>query len=114
MTKAESNTVVILSVEPNDGQAFTTDDDGMRTVSPKEVAVHGCCKIEREADVFFGGPKSCRYIGSVMNSPTWGEIVNETCRSIISTKDRHHVFLEGVEIVRHDAGINVLHLILGS
>ena len=78
------------------------------------VAFNGACRVEAQADQFFGGSESRPYVGDVIESPTWRRLYHEAQAQQLATRDVHHEFFEGARIVRVVDGIRVIELLLGS
>lgn len=91
-------------------------DDGETYEQTKQTAVAftGRCRVVAEADDFFGGEESRKYIGRIIENPTWRQLFGEAKRSQAKTRDYHHDFLEGAVVAKVENGVKVLHLLLGS
>lgn len=57
-------------------------------------AIKGKCRIVADGDDYFGGGKD--YCSKVLTNPTWTDLLDCMEEQIKTTKDYHHVFLEGV------------------
>lgn len=77
-------------------------------------AIKGKCRIVADGDDFFGGGKN--YTSKVLNNPTWADLLDCMNEQIFTTKDYHHVYLEGIEKRRRKTkdGIAEYQFITGS
>lgn len=89
------------------------DDEAPRD-NLDRVAARGKVILCRRADDFFGGRGSRGYQSSVLDSPTWLEVCVHAEAGIRATRDRHHVFLEGLDRVRKEGGVTVYEMVMGS
>lgn len=80
-----------------DYSAYGTDDEDVPLDNLDAVAIPGKCIVYHEATEFYGGRKSQDYVSEVLDSPTWLRLCVEANRMIGVTRDKHHVFLEGVD-----------------
>lgn len=62
---------------------------------PEERLLEGTFRIQEEYDSFWGRGKP--YFKELVN-PTWGDVYVAADECIKTTGDRHHVFLESVEL----------------
>jgi hypothetical protein len=76
--------------------------------------VVGRARVEADADDFWGGKASRPYRSKVMTNPTWGALMDCAEEQAKKTRDRQHVFVEGVEFLRRDGDVTVIRLVLGS
>ena len=68
-----------------------TKKDIERLLKP---AIKGKCRIVADGADYFGGGQN--YRSKVLNNPTWADLLDCMNEQIFTTKDYHHVFLEGV------------------
>lgn len=59
-----------------------------------EIAVAGKVKFVEQGDGFFGSGEG--YRSKVLENPTWLEVCVLANEMILATKDKHHIYLEGV------------------
>lgn len=64
-----------------------------------EIAFSGTCRFED---------------GREFKDPTWAEVAVIANEQLLATGDRHHVWLEGLSLVRRDGSVSVLELDFGS
>lgn len=77
------------------------------------VAVPGrVAFVSSDNEVRWGGGKP--YRSPVVENPTWLQVCVYANAMIQRTKDRHHVFLEGVDKVRTEDGVDVYEFSMGS
>lgn len=62
----------------------------------KEVAVRGRVILIQPRSDFWGDSNGKNYVSKVLTDPTWLDVCVCANRSIFKTRDRHHVFLEGL------------------
>jgi hypothetical protein len=93
--------------------AYGEDAAGVPIDNLDEVAVHGRCVLVADANEYFGGPRSREYRSDVLQDPTWLTVVVHANASIAVTRDRHHVFLEGLWPPAGD-GVPVCRFMMGS
>ena len=76
---------------------------------PDEVAVKGQCRF-----VATGDEKSVKT--RVFTNPTWGQLMRAFDKTIPQTKDYHHCFLEGVELLgpSDQEEVSVYEFVTGS
>lgn len=83
--------------------------------APREIAVEGKCVLYCPGDPFWGGDEARDYYSPILNNPTWGTVMRYFNRAVPVTRDRHHVFLEGVyEAGRSHRGVPVIEFATGS
>jgi len=92
--------------------AFGTDKDGLPVDNLDEVAVEGRCIFVQKHDPFFGKGKD--YVSGEYHSPTWLQLCAVANDMILITGDQHHVFLEGVNVLREENGIKFVEFEMGS
>ena len=86
---------------------FNYDDDDESIDNLDEIAIQG--KVRAIDEIYDS------YVSEVLNNPTWLELTIEANNMIISSKDHHHRYFEGIEVLEETSdGIKVLSLILGS
>lgn len=92
----------------SDGESYTL-------TKQTAVAFEGRCRVVVSADDFFGGDGSRKYVGRVLENPTWRQLFGEAKRSQKKTLDYHHDFFEGFYVTGNDAkGVTIITLSLGS
>lgn len=101
-----------------EGQPHTSKN-GLHYTKQNVVAFQGRVRVEADADDFFGGPESKPYKSHIMTNPTWGSLFRCFKAQIKTTRDYHHVFLEGARLVRREVDKNgvsygVVELLTGS
>ena len=80
----------------------------------RDVPIAGRCVLYRPANDYFGGPRSKDYVSDVLANPTWLEVAVCANAAIRRTRDRHHVFLEGLEYCGDEGGVPVYEIVMGS
>lgn len=102
----------IMSVPPGKGQKASSSD--YNTISQRELAFRGLCRVVSAGDSFFGTGKG--YRGKLLRDPSWRMMLGEASRMIEATGDDHHVFLEGVYVAsaQPEPGVVHLSLMMGS
>jgi hypothetical protein len=93
---------------------FIDDDHDMLVDNMDEVPIPGKVRFRAYADEFFGGDKSRDYESAVVESPTWLQICGLADDMIHTVWDRHHCFLEGVEVVGEEDGVKIAEFSMGS
>ncbi len=93
--------------------------NGIEYTKQNVVAFEDRVVVEASADEFFGGVESRAYRSRVMDRPTWGQLLRCAESQVKRTKDYHHVFLEGAEVVRREVdkdgrSFAVVYLHMGS
>jgi len=79
-----------------DYSAYSSDDNDNPINNLNDIAAHGNVILFRDKDECWGGEKSRGYQSPVLTNPTWLTCAIHANRSVIATKDRHHVFFEDV------------------
>lgn len=81
-----------------------------------DVAIKGKCILIAEAEAFWGNSDSVDYFSPVLENPTWLEVAVHANSAIIATRDRCHVFLEGVRKTGklNDDGVPYYKFSMGS
>jgi hypothetical protein len=92
--------------------AFALDGDGLPLDNLDDVAVAGRCIFMQKHNPFFGKGKD--FVSAEFNSPTWLQLCAVANDMILVTGDQHHVFLEGVTVLREENGIKVVEFEMGS
>jgi len=72
-----------------------------------EIAVHGKVK-------FIECLPGSLWSGEVIKNPTWMDVCGEVQKMIDDTNDRHHVYLESIELVTEFQGVKVINFSMGS
>lgn len=115
-------TRIIFSVGEIKGQPYRTrngvkyaiQNTPARDAYRPDVALNNV-RIVAEADRYWGGEQSKRYVSPVLNSPTWAQVKAMAATAAKRTGDQHHIFLEGVSITdRVYEGSTVIELSMGS
>jgi hypothetical protein len=78
------------------------------------LAFEGKVRVVAHADDFFGGEESRAFRSRVLENPTWGSLFRVFKSQIKRTRDYHHAFLEGAEVVSMDGEVKIVELLLGS
>jgi hypothetical protein len=79
---------------------------------PDEVAVKGWVVLMSDQSDFGGGRD---WYSKPIENPTWGQVLVALSKSIKTTKDTHHVFMEGVsETGKTLSGVLVYRIDTGS
>ncbi len=92
--------------------AYSSDEHGLPTDNLDEVAWPGACRFAAKADRFFGDGDD--YESPVVDSPTWLDVARLANEMIQRTRNRHHVFLEGIRELTVADGVAVLSFQMGS
>jgi len=92
--------------------AFELDADGLPVDNLDKVAVEGRCIFMQKHDPFFGKGKD--FTSGEFSSPTWLQVCWVANEMIHVTGDQHHVFLEGVRLLKEENGVKCLDLEMGS
>jgi hypothetical protein len=94
--------------------AYEEDGSGVPLDNLDQVAVKGRCVLVGPADEYFGGPRSREYRSEVLENPTWLQVAVHANAAIAVTRDRHHVFLEGLWPPGTGGGVAVCRFRMGS
>lgn len=87
--------------------AFSRDESGLPVDNLDHVALRG--KVQVEDEIWDS------YKGEVLDDPTWLQLAIEANRMIIASNDYHHVFFEGIQVMREtQEGVKILSLSMGS
>lgn len=92
--------------------AFELDASGLPVDNLDKVAVEGRCVFMQEHDPFFG--KGKHFVSGEFTSPTWLQLCWVANEMIHVTGDQHHVFLEGVHLLKEENGVKYFDLEMGS
>jgi len=92
--------------------AYETDEDGLPVDNLDQVAVEGRCIFLQQAEPPFGTGKN--YVSAEVQNPTWIQVCLLANEMIEITRDRQHVFLEGVHVVSEQNGIKMVDFVMGS
>jgi len=95
------NTVhAVYSVYVPGTPAFTRNE--CKYTKQNVVAFHDRVVVVAGADGFFGGSESRSYRSRILTNPTWGTLFRVFKSQIKKTRDSHHCFFEGAQIVRRE------------
>lgn len=91
-------------------------EDGVAQDNLDQVAIPGKAILIAEADDFFGGDESHTYESEVVENITWLELCVLCNDMIHTTRDQHHIFLEGVYKTKKKPvdGVPVYEFAMGS
>lgn len=78
--------------------AYDSDDSDVPIDNLDNVAIEGKVVFASKRNEFYGGEKSKNYQSEVIENPTWLQVCVYANEMIKTTRDLHHVFLEGVDI----------------
>ncbi len=90
-----------------DYSAYESDNNDDPMDNLDEIPVQGKIRLVQERDECWGGPGSKTYRSDVLESPTWLQITVCANKMIKVTRDRHHVFLEGIDKLSNQTEDNV-------
>jgi hypothetical protein len=76
--------------------AYESDENDTPVDNLDEIAAKGRVVVYRPRNEFFGGEESLPYRSKVLVDPTFLQLAVCANRSIVRTRDRHHVFFEGL------------------
>lgn len=79
-----------------------------------KIAVEGKVKFVNERDEFWGGQESKDWESEILINPTWLDVCVLANEMIQTTKDFHHVFLEGINVLKREEDLNIAELMMGS
>lgn len=116
--------MTIFSVAPIEGFKSVRTKYDFRNMSQNEVA-RSYREPQRElvnvrffaeADSFWGGEDAETYISEPITNPSWRKVMALFRKSIVTTNDHHHIFLEGVEFTGkfHEDGCEYVEFLAGS
>ena len=92
--------------------AYGQDAEGLPLDNLDQVAVEGRCIFMQKNDPFFGKGKN--YVSGEAISPTWLEVCRLANDMIWIRGDQHHVFLEGIHVLREENGVKLVEFEMGS
>ena len=92
--------------------AYKTDSEDNPINNLQEEAVSGKCKLIGYNDSCWG--KGSDYESPILDSPSWLQVAVYCNDMIAVTGDRHHVFLEGLDLIKTENGINYFEFCMGS
>lgn len=93
--------------------AYEEDERGMPIDNLDDVAIVGRVRLIAAKDDW-GGEKSRSWEGKILESPTWLTIVIEANAMMRRTRNLHHCFLEGFEIVHQEGDVQIANFVMGS
>jgi hypothetical protein len=91
---------------------YECDADGLPVDNLDKIPVEGPCRFVQKHESFWG--KGEDYESAEIESPTWLEVCILAHRMILVTGDLHHVFLEGVSVLREEDGVKIVEFEMGS
>jgi hypothetical protein len=94
--------------------AFEMDADDLPIDNLDAVAFRGKIRLVAYRDEFFGGASSRDWESPVLEDPTWLDLCVQANAMILATNDRHHRFLEGIDVIGRDGEVTVAELSMGS
>lgn len=94
--------------------AYKSDKDDEPIDNLDEIAAKGKVVLVQEADEFWGGPSSKPYRSPVLENPTWLQVAVCANEMIETTRDGHHVFLEGLYKGKREGDVMVYEFAMGS
>jgi hypothetical protein len=95
--------------------AYKSDGGDVPIDNLDEVPITGKVKIvDGPHEHCWGRKPGSVFESEVMESPTWLELAVQMDFMIREVKDFHHVFLEGVKVVRKEGDVSVCRFITGS
>jgi hypothetical protein len=65
---------------------------------PDDIAFEGKCFIYSKPDGYFSNTKA--FVSEILTNPTYAELLHVADKEIEITQDLHHVFFEGVHVVK--------------
>jgi hypothetical protein len=92
--------------------AYEEDADRLPVDNLEKVAVEGRCIFVQKHDPYYGDGKD--YVSAEMLNPTWLQVCALANEMILVTRDEHHVFFEGVTVLREENGVKVVDFDMGS
>jgi hypothetical protein len=98
--------------------AYKSTEEGIPIDNLDAIPMQGKIIIVDEGSTFYGSGEA--YRSKTLDSPTWLELCVVANEMILSTKDLHHVYLEGVMATKQVltlqdmTEIKVCNLIMGS
>lgn len=94
----------------------TSKTTGLPLNNLNTIAVRGKVIITESREEFWGGKESESYQSDVLENPTWLDIAVAANAMIITVRDFHHIFIEGVYARKGKKinGIKVYSFAMGS
>ncbi len=92
--------------------AYEEDANGLPVDNLDKVAVEGRCIFMQEYDPHFGKGKN--FVSGEYLNPTWIQVCWVANEMIQVTGNRHHIFFEGVHVMREQNGVKLVDLDMGS
>lgn len=92
----------------------TVEKNGIEYTKQNVLAFEGKVRVVAHADDFFGGDESRAFRSRVLENPTWGSLFRVFKSQMKRTRDFHHSFLEGADVVRMEGDVKIVELRLGS
>ncbi len=77
-----------------------------------EVVVKGKSQFLRNHDPFF--VEGLNYRSTVVEDPTWWDVLRFANKMVDATGDKHHIYLEGIEEVESLGEVSCFTFIMGS
>lgn len=94
--------------------AYETDADEIPIDNLDEVPICGAVRIRAKADPYWGGGRGRDYESSILESPTWLDLCAYANDQIRVTRDRTHRYLELIEVVGREGGVQIARFFMGS
>ena len=94
--------------------AYKTDKDDVPINNLNEIAATGKVVLIAPRNEFYGGKDSRSYKSPVLENPTWLQVCVYANEMITTTKDKHHVFLEGLDYKKKEGDVKVFEFCMGS
>jgi hypothetical protein len=92
--------------------AYSEDKNGLPVNNLNEIALKGKVIVIQKYDPFWGKGKD--YTSKIVTNPTWRDLSIIANEMIHITGDKHHIYLEGFEIIKTEKGIKHIELYMGS
>ena len=97
--------------------AYETDANEVPIDNLDEIPISGKVRFVAERwdeSWSWGCKQSKNYCGPVVESPTWLQICGFANAAMRKTLDRHHVYLESVEVVGQEGDVQIAKFHMGS
>lgn len=94
--------------------AYEMDADDVPINNLNDVAFQGRVQFRQARSEYWGGPQGRDWKSPVLENPTWLDLCVQANAMIPVTNDRHHVFLEEIEVVGTEGDIAVAAFRMGS
>lgn len=96
--------------------AYNTDEEDCPINNLDAIAVPGPCVLMAERNEYWGGEPSKAFYSPLLHDPTWLQVCVYANQMIRRTRDRHHVYLESLELVKltYDDGVPRYRFVMGS